>query len=185
MAGVSFLFLDRTQKTDFFVAPNDYKTPGIYTEDNNLRVKDQSEYTGFGPRLGIDARYDFGQGFGIVAGGSLAYFLGDLDTHEYRVYDFVDGEAHAMPDPGSEYDTDVRNNKSDHSVVNLRGNIGLDYVYFFDNENRSTIGIEVGYMADWYDDAVGEINMDYDSAPRYDTHSVTFSGPYAVIKGAF
>jgi len=169
-AGASYVDLEQKQSSDFGLS----LVPSVAYNETT-----KSEYTGFGPRVGIDGRYDFGQGFGILAGGSAAYYLGDLDT-KFSIIDIGSGGMATI---------DLKNNKSDHSVTNLRGHVAVDYVYFLDNEQRSTVGIEVGYMSDWYDDIVGSIGPEKlftqrQSAP-FDTHSVSFTGPYAVIKGAF
>ncbi len=133
-----------------------------------------SEFTGWGPRVGADTRYDFGQGFGIVGGASLAYYLGELDTR-FSVTEFEDEELEDVP-------FSAKDSLDDHSVVNLRGNLGVDYVYFFDNDEGTTLGLELGYMVDFYDDAIGIwINPNEEA----ETSSVTFSGPYLNVKGVW
>jgi len=171
-AGASYVDLEQKQSSDFSITVDPEFT---YNETT------KSDYSGFGPRVGIDGRYDFGQGFGIVAGGSAAYYLGDLDS-KFNAIEHDKGEIESLH---------LKNNKSDHAVTNVRGHIAVDYVYFFDNEQRSTIGIEVGYMADWYDDIIGDVEPTrigpdaFIFNSDFDTHAALFSGPYALIKGAF
>jgi hypothetical protein len=136
-----------------------------------------SEFTGWGPRIGMDSRYDFGQGIGIVGGGSMAYYLGNLDLH--LDFQSEDGKMNSFKD-----------NLDSHAVMNFRANLGVDYVYFFDNEDRSTLGLELGYLIDYYDDGIASANV-YAGVqpvvfgePSYTT-AVSFSGPYVNLKGVF
>jgi hypothetical protein len=69
-----------------------------------------------------------------------------------------------------------------HAVTNLRANLGIDYVYFFDNDNLSTLGLEIGYEVDTYFDGVGTTSV---LGGETDVTDVTFSGPYINIKGVF
>lgn len=129
---------------------------------------DHSRFSGFGPRVGIDSRYDFGDdlaGFGIVGGGSIAFYLGSLETNSL------------------ELDTGVKanNNLENQNVTNIRANLGIDYVYFFEN-HESTVGLELGYMVDYYEDAAA-LWFTTDTQPIFS--SVTFSGPYLNLKGVF
>ncbi|MGA2654355.1 MAG: Lpg1974 family pore-forming outer membrane protein [Gammaproteobacteria bacterium] len=142
-----------------------------------IEQKSHSEYQGWGPRIGIDARYDFGddiEGLGIVVGGSVAYFFGELNSNSSLTEEY-----------------DVQDNTDNHAVLNLRGNIGIDYVYFFEDE-ESTLGIELGYLADYYNEAVNQIFVDQQyvqdpagSSFDTDTVSSSFMGPYVSIKGVF
>ncbi|MFA6037900.1 MAG: Lpg1974 family pore-forming outer membrane protein [Legionellales bacterium] len=164
--------------------------PACSTSTNDYQEFDSS-YRGLGPRVGIDGRYDFGddiEGFGIVGGFSVAYFLGNLDTSSYR------SETETVTnDTGTIVDTEFvsahsnTNTNSNHAVTNLRANLGVDYVYFFDNEELSTLGLELGYEVDTYIDGVGQSygNPGVQAGQTLYTSNVTFSGPYLNLKGAF
>ncbi|MFA6037946.1 MAG: Lpg1974 family pore-forming outer membrane protein [Legionellales bacterium] len=168
------------------------------TSDFVGSVDQKSKFNGWGPRLGMDARYDFGEdlaGFGIVGGASLAYFLGSTDLTANTASPAGIAPIANADDINYVSYTDNVNNQS---VVNLRGNLGIDYVYFFDNEERSTLGLELGYMVDYYQDAVTTFstavlqeNLVGITAPTRGTvitpttDDVTFSGPYLQLKGAF
>ncbi|MGA2655060.1 MAG: Lpg1974 family pore-forming outer membrane protein [Gammaproteobacteria bacterium] len=160
MAGASYVEIKGDETIEQVVTqPEQF---GTHTTDINSEVK----YTGWGPRLGIDSRYDFGEeiaGFGIVAGGSIAYFLGDLDSTSTTIYT---NSGMVIPEPNETQISDQDN----QTVLNLRGNVGVDYVYFFDNEESSTLGLELGYLVDYY-------NIDSDTT--------TFTGPYVNLKGVF
>ncbi len=160
------------------------------TPDISL-LKQKNEFRGWGPRLAIDARYDFGEeiaGFGIVGGASVAYFLGETELTATRSLNGIE-ENRATED--------INN----HAVTNLRGNLGIDYVYFFDDE-ESTLGIELGYLVDFYDDAITtfggiagtsikepmaeNIDAAVATVQRGSSNSpVTFSGPYLNLKAVF
>ncbi len=136
-------------------------------------AQQSSEYKGWGPRLGIDARYDFGEdieGLGIVAGGSVAYFLGDLDA----VTPQVKNKAIAY----------INNELDNQAVTNLRGNVGIDYVYYFEDQDLPTLGLEIGYQVDYYADAISASQATSSSEITF-TEAATFSGPYVNLKGVF
>jgi hypothetical protein len=171
-AGVAYAEIEEENHT-VFMYPESYNTVTI--QDS------QSEFQGFGPRLGIDSRYNFASGFGIVAGGSIAYLMGELDSHAY-----LSDNPNDQPATTKYY---VEDNSDNHSIVNLRGNVGIDYVYFFDNDERSSLGLELGYFADYYTDATNQItvNMSQAFSGTYDTdlEAASFSGPYVNLKGVF
>ncbi len=162
--GLAYVEIDESQHTSFHEELD-------YIE-HSAEIDEKSHFSGWGPRVGIDARYDFGTGVGIVGGGSVAYVLGDLDTSE----SLTQTHHHHTEDEL------IKNDIDNHAVTNLRGNLGVDYVYFFDNEERSTMGIELGYQVDYYSDALGTVGSA--EHPDIDTFALTFSGPYLTVKGA-
>lgn len=167
--GLAYVELERNEHVDF--------TPTDVNETSQIENA-SSKFQGWGPRVGIDTRYGFTniEGLGIVGGGSMAYYLGDMD-----VSTFVD----------SNFETDyANNNPGNHAILNFRANLGLDYVYFFNNDEKSTLGLEVGYLIDYYDDAAAATNLDgaYDGdyyGQATETTSVSFAGPYVNLKGVF
>lgn len=148
--------------------------------DSTHDLTEKSSFKGLGPRVGIDARYEFGEGFGLLGGGSIAYYLGDLDLDSSSLSTYTNQEDQIVT---------MEDDLDDHAVANLRANLGVDYVLFFDNESRSTVGIELGYQVDYYADTIGNINSealnnDSDGEPAQ-LFALSFSGPYLNIKGAF
>ncbi len=137
----------------------------VYGEQNNA-------FTGWGPRMGIDTRYAFGQGIGIVGNGSIAYYLGELTVHDHS---FKFDQTGQTTFSSNEHHIDA------HAIVNLRANLGLDYVYAFEAAAQSTLGLELGYQVDYYDDAVAIVPGKTYILP----YDVTFSGPYLNLKGVF
>ena len=166
--GLAYVELEQT-RTTILNETGDTNHTGLLSDQT-------SQFTGWGPRIGIDGRYDFGQGFGIVGGGSMAYYLGDLDLH----LDYIGNE------PKDKHNTS-EDHLDSHAVMNFRANLGVDYVYFFSNEERSTLGLELGYLIDYYNDGIATSNISGSgviSEPSYTT-AVSFSGPYINLKGVF
>ncbi len=189
--GASYLNLEKDQ-TSYYVGFEG----GLEEELLALDYASDSQFSGFGPRFSTDARYEFGPGFGLLGGASLAYYIGDMDVRDTFI-------AEAIVNPGLKQNTekDTQNYNDDlnnHAVTNLRANIGIDYVYFFDDEEGYTFGIELGYLVDYYADATQKLNYISDNAHEArnieraeaiytdsDSNSITFSGPYLNIKSVF
>jgi hypothetical protein len=170
--GLSYVDLEYNLHNTNVVTDTDIFRAGLFSENS-------SRFAGWGPRIGIDSRYDFGddiEGFGIVGGGSVAFYLGDLNinSNSFRFNENGDGFSPSA----SENDLD------NHTINNLRANLGIDYVYFFDN-HESTLGLELGYMVDYYDDAAGVWDGSVENGEAAQTSAVSFSGPYLNLKGIF
>ncbi len=192
LGGLAYVELEQTNTIDSINFFPNAQIPPSTTDQFTTRTKHSSEFRGLGPRLAIDARYDFGEdlaGFGIVGGASVAYFLGETDVSAHTSSPAgkvcIEGNCETRPGNHASSSEDLDN----HAVTNLRGNLGIDYVYFFDNEDLSTLGIELGYMVDFYDDSVssipartrgsiGNITFNQDTV----NNPLTFSGPYLNLK---
>jgi hypothetical protein len=170
LGGLSYVELEQDFTNNSHVSR--VNSDGTRTRDTH--DKDHSEFTGWGPRVGIDARYDFGQGFGIVGGGSAAYYLGELEFTET----FTCHSDGLQCGSNESIDDDHDN----HAVTNLRANLGIDYVYYMDEDDFDypTIGLELGYQVDYYANAIAQNPSD-----DVDSIAATFSGPYLNLKGAF
>lgn len=190
LGGLAYLNLEQENHTTY---TNAQVTSEQFFHNNN------SQYEGWGPRVGLDSRYDFGNGFGIVGGGSVAYFLGELNSNASTTDNFQLNNNFVH----------FEDNIDSHTVVNLRANLGVDYVYFFDNDEGSTLGLELGYLVDYYIDAVNTITGVNQTSGGKGTSgtdqrtvfvdagagstdlantelsSVSFSGPYLNLKGVF
>lgn len=172
LGGLSYLFLERKKSIS---------AESLETADTEAELSEKSKFSGFGPRVGVDARYDFGgDGFGIVGGASLAYFLGTVKTTS-PIYFEHEGTT-IVDETGKDQD-------DNHNVTNLRANLAIDYVYYMDEDDHDypTFGIELGYQVDYYADAilVSEQSATGVGGLAYETSSVSFSGPYLDIKAAF
>lgn len=168
VGGLAYVELEQNLKSNI-----DYSSVPPGSDNITVNTTQDSEFTGWGPRVGIDTRYSFNQGVGIVGGASVAYYLGDLDLSN------VQGQYNFDDDVPVTYDNE--NDIDSHSVTNLRANLGIDYVYVFDNEESSTLGLELGYQVDYYSEAVATLPAPTIVLPV----DVTFSGPYVNLKGVF
>ncbi|MGA2654899.1 MAG: Lpg1974 family pore-forming outer membrane protein [Gammaproteobacteria bacterium] len=163
LGGLAYVELE--QDADYSV---DYDS--IPRNEGNIPTSgtQHNEFRGWGPRIGVDTRYAFGQGIGIVAGGSAAYYLGNLNiTTVNNSYN---------TDDGTNSEITGKNTLDSHAVTNLRANLGIDYVYH-------SIGLELGYQVDYYIEAIA--NTPGNSPNVVIPYDVTFSGPYLNLKGAF
>lgn len=188
--GLSYLSELSQTKSNFYDV--EYFEVDEFTQAVDLDANQNSNFSGLGPRIGADARYDFGDlmaGFGIVGGFSVAYLLGDMDSTA-DAYTFLGIDLPAGPDFGIDLaEFHAANTNENHSVTNLRGNLGVDYVYFFDNENKTTLGIEIGYEVDSYINGISQIsavgNNSVAIATDANVSDITFQGPYADLKMVF
>lgn len=136
--GLAYAYIKQKSQTFF-------NGDGVNETDDHEQMT-ESKFSGLGPRLGTDGRYDFGDGFGILGGVSLAYLIGDLDSNN-QMTNLVNGEE----------EWNYQENIDNHAILNVRANLGIDYVFFIDNDEGSTVGVELGYLADYYVEAVNEI----------------------------
>jgi hypothetical protein len=165
----------------------------LHTHNNDIYTESTSRFSGLGPRVGMDARYDFGddlEGFGIVGGASLAYFLGDLKNENHvNINGCIETGGGASTAANCDIDEDsfaiganATDQNDNHAVTNLRANLGIDYVYYFEDQDLPTLGLELGYEVDTFFDGVGSVGI---LGGETDVTDVTFSGPYLNIKGVF
>ena len=101
-----------------------------------------SQFQGMGPKLGIDADYDFMQtGFGLAGGLSAALLMGSLD------YSINSSKATApFPIPHYIYQS-IDFDSNNIVVTNLNANVGIRYYcHYFESE--------LGYRVNQYSDAV-------------------------------
>ncbi|MGA2655769.1 MAG: Lpg1974 family pore-forming outer membrane protein [Gammaproteobacteria bacterium] len=167
MAGLAYVELKQNRNTDLENDPTD-----TFNLSNQT-----SKFTGWGPRVGIDSRYDFFGGFGLVAGGSFGYYLGKLDTTTYLL-------------TTADTTENATDNQDNHAVMNLRANIALDFMFIYDDKDNSVFGLEAGYLIDYYDDGVGSVNLNGITSAGIagepmSTSAVSFSGPYINLKGSY
>jgi hypothetical protein len=163
--GLAYVFIKQTSQTDFI------------GESNETVQNSKSKFQGLGPRIASDGRYDFGDGFGIVGGASLAYLMGKIESYN-QAFD-ITANAESW-----NYEENINN----HAVLNVRANLGVDYVFFFNNDEGSTLGLELGYLADYYVEALNEVNGGGEAStygPSSAFQSASFAGPYVNLKGVF
>ncbi len=119
----------------------------------SVRSNNFSQYTGFGPRFGINAKYDLCYGFGVVGQVSGSVLIGNMIARTRYNSSSSIGEALFG----------ITNNKqaigSDNTQQVVPGadvKLGVNYTYPFCKD--SAVTIEGGYKASMYVNAIQEYN---------------------------
>jgi len=143
---------------------------GIYTAVNGNRAigKIKSDFSGIGPRAGLDAAVHVGSGVSIVGTVGASLLVGDIDT-KITNRNYVDGTA----DTGFTY----KNDENAHVIPELDARLGINYTYNFDP--ATALGVELGYQAVNYFDVSDKDFIDA-ATPNTINNSEDFGyhGPY-------
>jgi len=102
-----------------------------------IKVKHERSFRGIGPRLGMDAKYVLGNGFGIAAGIAGTLLIGKADLHMHEEIEGGYG--------GLDNEVDVEKDSYDHLVPELDGKLGIFFGNHFDN--GVILSIEAGWRA--------------------------------------
>lgn len=113
-------------------------------------------FHGFGPRIGLDARYQFLNCFGIDAHINTSLLVGTLDTTYKSNYR-------------------VTSNSLNRIVPEMDAKMGIDYTYFVPGNSKSAIVFEVGYQTSNYFNAL-------DNTLVNSSGDASFDGAYLDIK---
>ena len=137
---------------------------GIFADSLELRTNVRSEFKGAGPMFGLDTRYGFCGGFGIVGHFDTSLLVGTVDSNDHLAFTFTPTLGGGLteidlPLPSANESFNVPSR--DRLVASFSGKLGIDYNYCFCN--KSSLCVEVGYQACKYFDTFDLIRGDIQS----------------------
>lgn len=124
------------------------------TADNTDTLK--SLFHGFGPRMGLDARYQLINGLGFDTHVNTALLAGTISTH-------AQNQSRAI------------SNSITRLVPELEAKLGIDYTYPIPNAGKSAFSVEVGYQTTNYFHTFNSIGVGGSS-------DASFDGAYLDVK---
>lgn len=165
-------------------------------------VNQKSNWQGWGPRLGFDARYDIAKGLGVVASVSTSLMVGEAESALYELYDASLLEVVTAVDaiippiitaaeigiaPGTLTGFAATQNLSfqhpdiTRVVPNIDGKFGLTYAFNFCNCTRTRIIVEAGYAVTHYFNVIDRLSAVAADSPEFriqNTVDASFDGLY-------
>ncbi|GGI87291.1 Lpg1974 family pore-forming outer membrane protein [Legionella impletisoli] len=146
---------------------NGFNVTGVPATSTSYTLNDEAKFTGFGPRVGADMSYDFGNGLAVYANSAGALLVGDSDITQ-TVTTVTPAFATAIvPATGSR--TAV--------VPELEAKLGAKYTYAM---AQGDLSLDVGYMWVNYFDALPFNNGSV--AGSFDDSNFAVHGPYVGLK---
>lgn len=134
-AGLRWAQVDR-DLDNFLFGPS---TDG--TASSLVFIKEESDFDGIGPIVGLDASYYVYMGFGLVGHFDSALLVGNVEAKQTAVV-APGGEDPINPLFLFNYKSDDNN----RIVPVIDGKLGLDYTYVFNNCENSDLTLEVGWQ---------------------------------------
>lgn len=123
-----------------------------------------SKFHGFGPKIGVDTRYQLTNGLGLHTNINTDLVVG---TFANRYQNTVKNDGKVSIDAKSE--------SANYLMPHAGAKIGVDYMYPISVRNKSLVGFEVGYQADHYFKAFKNVSTG-------ETSDLSNSGPYVEVK---
>lgn len=176
LGGVRYADLDQQLNTAFIEAPESSLT-GIVVDSHTHQ---KTSYEGVGPRLGLEAAYNIGCGFGIVGQLDTALLVGDTDSRfsSDQVISLVNVTSFTLS-------RSIRYQQHTRIVPNIDGRLSLDYSYRLCSCPRSRFTVEAGYYVNRFFNTVDRISISQTTAPERrgrQTIASSFDGPYVGIQ---
>lgn len=126
-----------------------------YSFNDDVRSM-SSKFHGFGPRVGMDTRYQLTSGFGLATHLNTGLLVGTM-SNKYQDEKIAQSES------------------MNHVIPHASAKIGLDYACALqDSSSKSALVFEVGYQSDHYFKALETCNGD--------SRDLSTDGPYLDIK---
>jgi hypothetical protein len=114
----------------------------------------RSLFHGFGPRIGLDARYQLGGCFGLDTHANTSLLIGTISTHEENMSKLTASSVHQV-------------------VPQLDAKLGVDYTYPIPGQGKSAIAVEVGYQTSNYFNTFNSASI---------SSNANFDGAYVDVK---
>ncbi|MBA2655149.1 MAG: hypothetical protein H0U71_08815 [Gammaproteobacteria bacterium] len=145
-------------------------------ETFNINTSQKSSFKGIGPRLGMDAEYSLGRGFGVVSQATTALLVGNSKS-KFEQHATLTNDTLTITDVAS-----FENPKITRVVPNLNAKLGLNYNVEFCNPSHTKMTVEAGYQVDHFFNSVDRLNgLGLSGAPRVITDT-NFAGPYVGVQ---
>jgi hypothetical protein len=133
-----------------------------------------SDYTGVGPRAGVDASVHLGSGFSIVGTAAGSVLAGNLDSDFRYNHNVSTSSVSGVAQTA----TDIHNDSHTAIVPELDAKLGVDYMYAF-NPNTS-MDIQLGWQ---FVDFINSESTDADDAVTTinsvnNMQDFSYQGPY-------
>lgn len=174
--GLRWTSLDRT----FDMAFKGRDTANIV---NRIENDEQSDYSGIGPLVGLDASYYIWRGIGAVAHIDSALLIGNISDKSNENWL---GKPGNVLTGGSQQYFNFTTNSLRRVVPVSDEKLGLDYSYLLSNAAQSDLTLEAGYAWSNYLNAVDEMHTSIaDAGPSIitsrTTADVALHGFYATL----
>ncbi|QLH41488.1 MAG: hypothetical protein HWD59_01340 [Coxiellaceae bacterium] len=146
------------------------EVPFTFTENDLIATQENSDFTGIGPLVGMDASYYVWNGIGVVGHFDTALLVGNiqdtLNTTTTAITTVI-GDPSVTTTAIANFQTN--NNTVVVPVVDAK--LGLNWTYLFNNAHNSDMTLEVGYQVSNYFNAVEGIDGS--------SSDIGLNGPYA------
>jgi hypothetical protein len=175
-AGLRYARIDHTLSVN---ALEELDGDGNPLPTNNGAQEYTSDYRGFGPRVGMDARYCLQSGFGLDANLSTSLLVGNIDSkYNLNVVQSI---------TPTNVTFEESNGTNTRIVPVLEAKLGVDYTYILDYCEKSTVVFELGYQATNYFNAKDRVSVvDPIAGPTSNfltkTTDVSFDGIYFGVR---
>lgn len=148
-AGLRWARVDRDLDALFVAA-----TPTPVEITPIFATQEESNYSGIGPIMGMDASYFIYMGLGVVGHFDGALLVGNIDSETDTLFTGTIGETPVNITNLFKFKID----DSTRVVPVLDGKLGIDYTFLFTNSDNSSLTLEAGWLVSHYFNVVDRIS---------------------------